>query len=440
MTSMSQDTIVKGRYRIIRFLGGGGQCFVYEVTDLQKNVNVVLKELRIETDDPDTFAEDIKMFKKEYEILSRLEHPLLPKGYDYFQEGENHFLVVQYIKGKNLEECLLERNNPFDEITVVRWAIDMAEVLQYLYNVKPYPVIVRDIKPSNIVVSDDGKPYLIDFSVGRELDPEQPGDTIRIGTNGYAPPEQYKGLTDGRSDIYSLGVTLYRLLTCYDPTEFPFQFSPVRHHNPSLSKKLEYVLNKALELDPVKRYQTPGDFLKDLKSVKDEISGVKEPEILQEDSKKVSFSEHYNKWNIMRKPIYLSCLLFILILIPLYNPLMLRARLYYGYSLYKNGDIDKSSDVYVSILKDFPGNLEACYYSGIIHFYKGNSLMAAGYFDIMSSDLNMMKEKSIYHYNMAKFYKEKDKNRAQKDFDIAKYLSCKIVQSSNIKEESLEDL
>jgi tetratricopeptide (TPR) repeat protein len=119
---------------------------------------------------------------------------------------------------------------------------------------------------------------------------------------------------------------------------------------------------------------------------------------------------------------------------------MLRARLYYGYNMYNNGNFDKATEVYKDILNNFPNNQEACYYLGIIYFYKGNVNDAIQYFDVMASDLNILREKCIYHYQMAKLYKEKDKDRALKEFTIAKYLFNKIIQSINISEEKFEDL
>ena len=169
------------------FLVRGGQCFVYEVEDLKENKKVVLKELRLDSHDPVIRKEDINLFKKEFEILSRLDHPGLPKGYDYFQEGEEYFLVVERIEGKNVEAMLRERGEPFDQKQVVEWGIDMVEILKFLIKAKPNPIVVRDIKPSNIVISNENKATLIDFTVAREDRPFEEGDTVRIGSSGYAP-------------------------------------------------------------------------------------------------------------------------------------------------------------------------------------------------------------------------------------------------------------
>jgi serine/threonine-protein kinase len=260
---------LNNKYNIIKLLGKGGQCHVYLAFDTKRQEEVVVKELIHKSKDGEIHDQNLTLFKKEYELLHRMDHKGLPKGYDYFQEKDRHFLVVEYVPGENLKKILENGGTEFSEQQVIEWGIQMAEVLVYLSHIKPHQVIIRDIKPANIMLTPEGMVNFIDFTISRESDPSKTGDTVRIGSIGYAPPEQYKGKSDIRSDIYALGATIYQLLTKHDPSLTPFQFEPVRHLNPSISKNMEGILKKALELDPSLRYQKPEDILHDLSSIKD---------------------------------------------------------------------------------------------------------------------------------------------------------------------------
>lgn len=257
-------SILKKSYKITKLIGKGGQCHVYLAIDLKKGDEVVIKELIRTSPDKLIQKQNVDMFKKEYELLHRFDHRGLPRAYEYFQEKDRHFLVVEYARGTNLKKFLHHLDRAFTEKEVISFGIQLAEVLLYLVNIKPHPVLIRDIKPANIMVSEKGDLKLIDFTIAREFDTAKEGDTVRIGSIGYAPPEQYKGNSDCRSDIYALGVTLYELLTKEDPSTKPFMFEPVRHINLEVSAEMETILNKALELNPELRYQRPEEILKDL--------------------------------------------------------------------------------------------------------------------------------------------------------------------------------
>ncbi|HPZ08839.1 MAG TPA: serine/threonine-protein kinase [Candidatus Eremiobacteraeota bacterium] len=261
-------TTLNNKYNILKLIGKGGQCFVYLAFDKKIQRDVVIKELIHKSKDDEIQAQNIIMFKKEYELLYRLEHTGLPRSYDYFQIKNRHFLVVEYIKGENLKKILDNVTSGFSEEEVIEWGTQIAHILIYLSHIKPNPVLIRDIKPANIMLTPEGMVKLIDFTIARELDMSKTGDTVRIGSIGYAPPEQYKGKSDIKSDIYALGATLYQLLTKHDPSTTPFQFEPIRHKDPAISKDMETILKKALELDPSRRYQRPEELFNDLQALK----------------------------------------------------------------------------------------------------------------------------------------------------------------------------
>jgi len=273
--------ILKTRYELIELIGKGGQCHVYLAKDRQEDRKVVVKELTRTSKDKIIQAQNIEMFKKEYELFCKLDHPALPAGYEYFEEKGKHYLVVEYIQGKNLKTVLDNMMEPFSEEEAVHFGINLAEALVYLSHIKPHPVVIRDIKPSNIMLTPEGSLKLIDFTIAREFDSSKEGDTVKIGSIGYAPPEQYKGLSDCRSDIYALGVTLYEILTKHDPSATPFQFEPVRHLDPSISSRMNGILEKAMELDPRLRYEKPEDILKDLCELSSAKKDFKYEELFQ---------------------------------------------------------------------------------------------------------------------------------------------------------------
>jgi len=444
-TPLPLDRLVKDRYKISRILGQGGQCFVYEVDDIKEKRKVVLKELRSNIANPVTYKEDVDMFKKEYEILNRLDHPRLPQSYDYFKEGEDHFIVVQYVEGQNLDVLFKERNEPYEEVQVVDWGIQLAELLVYLYEIKPDPVVVRDIKPSNIMISDKGEAFLVDFTVARENKASGKGDTVRIGSPGYAPPEQYKGFSDTRSDIYALGVTLYRLLTGINPSQIPFQFEPLRHHNPDFSRKLEYVLFKALQLDPEERYQTPYELVKHLTYVKDELAGTEHPEfevpdILESSSDKTDALPESKEEKDFPFPymkvfaVFLGIILVILAVL-FYKPFMVNYNISQGKRLFESGDFAEAERSFLSVIKLDPHNSEAGCYMAVMLFYEGDTAGAEEYLTKYCSDLNVMRERALYHYNIAKELKEKDPEKAREEYEAAEFISRKAKDTLEFPEK-----
>jgi len=266
ITPLSPGARLKNRYQIIKLLGRGGQCIVYLTYDQFTAKNLVVKCLVDQSTDYQERTQNLKLFLKEHIFLSKLAHPSLPKAYEHFEEGGKHYLVVDFVPGQNLEQVLKSRTGPITEKEAIDWGIQVAKTLNYLSHQKPNPVVIRDIKPSNIQYTPDKKLMLIDFSIAREWKPVGK-DTVRMGSPGYAAPEQYRGNSDIRSDIYSLGVTLYEALTKIDPTLTPFKYQPVRQINPGVSVEMERILLKAMDTDKDTRYQHPKEMLEDLKAL-----------------------------------------------------------------------------------------------------------------------------------------------------------------------------
>lgn len=252
MTTTFNDT-----YEMKSFIGKGGMSAVYlaehKRLHTQWAVKIVRKQQAARFD-----------FLAESNILKRLQHPMLPRIVDIFEDRESIYIVEDYVQGITLDE-LLRQQKKVDEATGLQWFRELCGVLQYLHNQKPNPIIYRDMKPSNIMIQPDGTLKLIDFGIAREYKQESSADTTYIGTKGYAAPEQFgKAQTDARTDIYSLGVTMYHLLTGKSPYDPPYQFVPVRQLNETLSPGIEYILGKCIQSEPMDRYQTVDELLDDL--------------------------------------------------------------------------------------------------------------------------------------------------------------------------------
>jgi len=200
-------------------------------------------------------------------ILKKLNHPALPRIVDIVQDDDYLYVIEDYIEGIPLDKQL-QIQKSFSEALVIEWAKQLCEVLLYLHGQKPNPIIYRDMKPSNIIVGSDNRARLIDFGIAREYKSDSNGDTSYMGTRGYAAPEQYgTSQTDERTDIYSLGVTMYHLLTGKNPNEPPYEFKHLRSLDKGFSEGIDFVVYKCVQSDPDKRYQNAGELLHDLKNI-----------------------------------------------------------------------------------------------------------------------------------------------------------------------------
>ena len=251
-------TELAGRYRIMEKIAQGGMGAVYKAQDKRLDKKTVavkeMSELAVEKSDRTRVLE---AFQREAELLARLKHPNLVQVSDRFQNGDRHYMVMEFIAGETLRDILEGRSDPFPEEQVLIWADQLCDVLSYLHSHKP-KIIYRDIKPANVmVVSGADTVKLIDFGITRFYKPGKKKDTIEFGTDGYAPPEQYgKAQTDERADVYALGATLHQLLTLHDPVTTPFKFPAVRKLNPDVSPRVEKAIAKAVKDSQKKRHQS----------------------------------------------------------------------------------------------------------------------------------------------------------------------------------------
>ncbi|HZQ08537.1 MAG TPA: serine/threonine-protein kinase [Anaerolineae bacterium] len=248
---------LKDRYEIRRVLGVGAMGAVYGALDGNlAHKRVAVKEYsptRITNPTDRTTA--VKMFKEEAETLVRLDHPNMPKISDAFEDNGNEYIVMDFIDGMTLEEYL-ETYGRASEAQVLAWGRQIADVMRYLHSQHP-PIIFRDMKPGNVMVDKQGRIKLIDFGIARTFKPGRSQDTQQIGTVGYASPEAYsKKQTEVRSDVYSLAVTLYVLLSGYDPSNDPFSLPPLRSLVPNVSLDLERAIEVGRQLQPEQRWQT----------------------------------------------------------------------------------------------------------------------------------------------------------------------------------------
>ena len=251
---------LQDRYLILGILGAGGMSSVYKGRDLHfPNVTklVAVKEMMNLAADPTMYEMVIRNFEREADLLATLSHPAIPRIYDYFTHDTSSYLVMEFIEGKDLEAILREQDDFLPEEQVLNWAIELCDVLNYLHNHQPQPVIFRDMKPSNVMVDQHGHIRLIDFGIARLFQPGQKG--TMIGTEGYSPPEQYRGEASPQGDLYALGATIHHLLSRRDPrAEPPFSFAerPIREINPAISAELESVINGSLAYEPKDRFPT----------------------------------------------------------------------------------------------------------------------------------------------------------------------------------------
>jgi serine/threonine protein kinase len=253
------NRILNKRYEITGVLGKGGMGAVYKVRDRKrKNMVLAAKELRAAGLPPHKMREAVNLFQTEARILVRLSHPNIPKVHDYFSSRGSHYIVMEYIPGRTLGDLLAARKGkPVEERTALTWALQICRALHFLSVQKPRPVVFRDLKPSNVMVTSDSRVKLIDFGIARFFKPDKQEDTYVYGTPGYAAPEQYGlGQTDVRSDIYALGATLHHCLTGRGPSEADRDLPDPRKINPRISKETAAVVNKALARDMEKRYQS----------------------------------------------------------------------------------------------------------------------------------------------------------------------------------------
>ena len=270
---LTPETILQGRYRIVRQLGQGGMGAVYEAVDQRLDTTVALKE---------TLFSDERLrrqFEREARLLARLHHPALPRVSDHFSEGDGQFLVMQFIPGDDLFEKMNRKRGPFPPDQVLTWADQLLDALDYLHTQDPQ-IVHRDIKPQNLKLTPRGQIILLDFGLAKG----QAGEMSRVTTSAsifgytpnYAPLEQIQGLgTDARSDLYALGATLYHLMTGVKPPDAltraaavvngqPDPLALASVANPAVPPVIDQFLAKSMAQNRDQRYASAADMRRDL--------------------------------------------------------------------------------------------------------------------------------------------------------------------------------
>jgi len=247
---------LRGRFLILRKIGQGGMAAVYQAVDTsQPGTLWAIKEMSdAAIPNPEERDYAVQAFLQEANLLRSLDHPNLPRVADIFTEEGKYYLVMEFVQGQTLQELIASHAKPFSEAEVLPWAMQLCDVLIYLHNQSP-KIIFRDLKPSNIMVTEQGRVKLIDFGIVRFFKPGKSKDTMALGTPGYASPEATGGQTDERSDVYSLCVTLHHLLSLHDPISTIFNLPPLRRLNPAISPEMESIVMRGVQNQREHRWQ-----------------------------------------------------------------------------------------------------------------------------------------------------------------------------------------
>ncbi|MEA3308853.1 MAG: protein kinase [Chloroflexota bacterium] len=258
---LTPNTLLQNRYRVLHRIGGGGMGVVYLAADTRlAGRNCAIKEMSPAQLAPQDRNWAINAFRQEAQILARLSHPGLTSVTDFFPANGNWYLLMDYVEGETLEERLKRARGgrlPLEEaLGIVR---QLCNVLEYLHGQSP-PVVFRDLKPGNVMLTPQGEVKLIDFGVARFFKPGRTRDTVNLGTPGYAAPEQFggQGQSAPRTDIYSLGVLLHQMATGYDPTtaDTPFPLPSPGSLARGLPQHVEEAISRAIRLQPDLRFQS----------------------------------------------------------------------------------------------------------------------------------------------------------------------------------------
>ena len=272
---VNSDQILANRYRLILLVGQGAMGAVYDAEDLVFNRRVALKRMHLPPEaSPKAIEQTRAQFEREARILATLRHPNLPRVTDYFTFSDQEFLVMDYIEGLSLDEILALHPGGLDEAAVLGWADQLLSALDYIHR---HGLVHRDVKPANIRVTPEGHVFLVDFGLVKTFDPASPKTATAVrglGTPQYAPPEQYDaemGHTEPRSDLYSLGATMYHLITGKPPATVtqrvsnPGAFHSLREIKPGISPEVERVILRAMEVPIAKRFASASDMQAALK-------------------------------------------------------------------------------------------------------------------------------------------------------------------------------
>ena len=253
---LEAGTVLHNKYTVKKLIGKGAMGNVYLVETLIDRKQLVVKELNFSAESRVNNDSAKEIFFRESEFMARFEHAGLPGMHGIFSHDGHDYITMDYVNGFTLEDIINKSKEPLPVEKAIKWAIEIADILNYLHNTFEMPLIYKDLKPSNIMITPQKKVMIIDFGICRYYNPDKDTDTFRLGSPGYAAPEQYKGRGQSciQTDIYALGVILLQMVTKYDPTLTPFKFPPVKSLNPSIDDDLEAIINRAIQLQPLKRY------------------------------------------------------------------------------------------------------------------------------------------------------------------------------------------
>ena len=280
--------IIGGMYTILRKVGSGAMSDVYLASNEKANQQWAVKVVR--KDGPVDSEIKKQRLAVEIEIMKDLRHEHLPRIIDVQEEVDSYIIIMDFVEGISLDKAMETEGGALPQEDVLQWAIQLCETLHYLHTKDP-PIIYRDMKPHNIMRRPDNTIALIDFGTAREYKDGNAADTIALGTKGYAAPEQFMDpngkvqQTDARTDIYALGVTLHQLLTGKNPTLPPYEFRPIREYDPTLHEGLETIIQRCIQPDPDKRYQSAAELQVDLM----DLDRITEPYRIQQRNHLIAF-------------------------------------------------------------------------------------------------------------------------------------------------------
>jgi len=260
---LSSGTILVNTYKILHVIDQGGMGAIYKAESrLLAGEFYAVNEMLDNFSSPQERQEGTRLFEQEARILHKLRHPNLPRVHAFFEENGRNYLVMDFIKGRTLESIVESTSDFLPESVVMRWCNALCSILEYLHSQIP-PIIFRDLNPRNIMLEEgSGEIKLIDFGIARVFKAGQSADTLSLGSPGYCPIEQYgRGQTDVRSDVYTLGATLYHLLTKKVPVAAverikptPALLIPPRKINRRISPRMDQVILRAMEINPDQRF------------------------------------------------------------------------------------------------------------------------------------------------------------------------------------------
>jgi len=258
--------VLLGRYEIRKLIGQGGMSSVYRVREVNTRQLLAIKDVKRSARDNNQVVE--QSLAAEGRMLMQLSHPRLPKIHEIIEKDDSIMLVMDFIQGESMDH-LLRREGAQSLQRTLEWGMQLCEVFHYLHS-QPTPIIYRDMKPANVMIQPDGQLKMIDFGTARtqKVGVAMQADTVCIGTEGFAAPEQFGGIgqSTARTDIYCLGATLYNIITGHSPCDKPAGILPLETWDPALrNTPISEIIAKCTRKDPDARYQTAMELYEDLR-------------------------------------------------------------------------------------------------------------------------------------------------------------------------------